>query len=279
LDRDGDPTLDRSPATERELISTCQGIAMGVLTLDLAFFLLATFAAALVAGLAGFAFGLVAAAVWLHILTPVQTASLIIAFGLIVQGVAVWKLRRALQWTRLWPFLVGGVLGVPLGVAVLGWANPDYMRASVGVLLIVYSIHGLARTAVKPLVAGGARADAGVGLLNGILGGATGLAGIIVTIWCGLRGWPKDVQRTVFQPVGVAVFAMSALWLGASGAVNADTIRLFLIGVPVLLAGTWLGLRLYGRVDDAGFRKIVLPCCWRQVFSLRQTGLVQWSTR
>jgi len=62
---------------------------------------------------------------------------------------------------------------------------------------------------MKPIVAG-ARADAGVGLLNGILGGATGLAGIIVTIWCGLRGWPKDVQRTVFQPVGVSVFAVSA---------------------------------------------------------------------
>jgi uncharacterized protein len=148
---------------------------MGVLTFDLAFFLLATFAAALVAGLAGFAFGLVAAAVWLHVLTPVQTASLIIAFGLIVQGVAVWKLRRALQWSRLWPFLLGGLVGVPLGVAVLGFASPDYIRAGVGVLLIAYSIHGLARPAMKPIVAG-ARADAGVGLLNGILGGATGLA-------------------------------------------------------------------------------------------------------
>ena len=98
---------------------------MDAATVDLAIFLLATFAAALVAGLAGFAFGLVAAAVWLHILTPLQTASLIIAFGLIVQGVAVWKLRRALQWSRLWPFLLGGALGVPAGVAVLGWANPD----------------------------------------------------------------------------------------------------------------------------------------------------------
>jgi uncharacterized protein len=202
---------------------------MGVLTFDLAFFLLATFAAALVAGLAGFAFGLVAAAVWLHVLTPVQTASLIIAFGLIVQGIAVWKLRRALQWRRLWPFLLGGLVGVPLGVALLGLANPDYMRAGVGVLLIAYSVHGLARPAMKP-VAAGARTDAGVGLLNGILGGATGLAGIIVTIWCGLRGWPKDVQRTVFQPVGVSVFAMSALWLGASGAVGLDTLRLFATG-------------------------------------------------
>jgi len=255
---------------------------MGVLTFDLSFFLLATFAAALVAGLAGFAFGLVAAAVWLHVLTPVQTATLIIAFGLIVQGVAVWKLRRALQWRRLWPFLLGGLLGVPLGVAVLGFANPDYIRAGVGVLLIAYSIHGLARRTMKPIVAG-APADAGVGLLNGILGGATGLAGIIVTIWCGLRGWPKDVQRTVFQPVGVSVFAMSALWLSGSGAVGIDTLRLFVIGLPILLAGTWLGLKLYGRVDDAGFRKIVLTLLLVSgialLFSLRQTDLLHWGTR
>jgi uncharacterized protein len=147
---------------------------MDVLPFDLAFFLLATFAAALVVGLAGFAFGLVAAALWLHILTPVQTASLIIAFGLIVQGVAVWKLRRALQWARLWPFLLGALLGVPLGVALLGWANPDYMRAGVGILLIAYSIHGLARPMMKPIVAG-ARADAGVACLTGFSAGRPGL--------------------------------------------------------------------------------------------------------
>jgi uncharacterized membrane protein YfcA len=150
------------------------------------------------------------------------------------------------------------VLGVPLGVALLSYANPDHMRAGIGTLLIVYSIYALARPKLQPVLAGGASADAGVGLLNGILGGATGLAGIIVTIWCGLRGWPKDVQRTVFQPTGVAIFAMSAIVLGVNGAVNADTVRLFLIGLPVLLAGTWLGLRLYGRVDEAGFRKLVL---------------------
>ena len=101
-------------------------------------------------------------------------------------------------------------------------------------------------------------------------------------MWCGLRGWPKDQQRTVFQPVGVAVFAMSALWLGANGAVGIDTLRLFAIGLPILLAGTWLGLRLYGRVDDAGFRRIVLALLFASgvalIFSLRQTDL-QWGTR
>ncbi|KRQ98511.1 permease [Bradyrhizobium jicamae] len=227
-------------------------------TLELTLFLLATFAGALVAGLSGFAFGLIASAIWLYILTPLQTATLIIAFGLIVQGYSVWKLRGALDWRRLWPFMAGAALGVPVGVSVLTLANPAHVRAGVGAFLMLYSLYALLRPAIAPVKAGGAAADAGVGFLNGVLGGITGLAGILVTIWCGLRGWPKDVQRTVFQPVAVAIFLMSALWIGAKGAIAPDTMKLFLIGLPALFAGTWAGLKLYGRLDEASFRKVVL---------------------
>jgi uncharacterized protein len=231
---------------------------MDATIINLAIYLTATFAAALVTGVAGFAFGLVAAAVWLHILTPIQTATLIIAFGLVVQGISVWKLRHALRWRRLWPFLLGAALGVPLGVAILDWSLPEHVRITVGAVLVLYSVYSLARPAMKPVKRGGAMADAGVGFLNGILGGLTGLAGILTTIWCGIRGWPKDEQRAVFQPIGVAIFIMSGLWLGVSGAISLDTVWFFVIGLPVLLAGTWLGLKLYGHLDEAGFRKVVL---------------------
>jgi len=225
---------------------------------NLSIYLAATFAAALITGIAGFAFGLVAAAVWLHILTPLQTATLIIAFGLVVQGISVWKLRRALRWSRLWPFLLGAALGVPLGVAILGWARPDHIRVAVGVLLVLFCAYSLARPSIKPLTSAGATADAGVGFLNGVLGGLTGLAGILTTIWSGMRGWGKDEQRAVFQPVGVAIFAMSGLWLGVKESISSETVWFFVLGLPVLLAGTWLGLKLYGHLDEASFRKVVL---------------------
>jgi uncharacterized membrane protein YfcA len=183
---------------------------------------------------------------------------LIIAYGLIIQGYAVFKLRRALDWRRLWPFLAGAAFGVPVGVAVLDWANPAHVRAATGIFLIVYSLYALARPALKPTSAGGAPADAGVGFLNGVVGGITGLAGILATVWCGVRGWPKDQQRAVFQPVAVATFVMCAAWLGVRGALSVDILRLFLLGLPALLAGTWLGLKLYGRLDEATFRKVVL---------------------
>lgn len=224
----------------------------------LALFLIATFAGALVAGLSGFAFGLVAASIWLFILTPAQTAALIIAFGLIVQGYSVWKLRHALDWRALVPFVIGAAIGVPVGVYVLTWANPAHVRAGIGVFLILFSLYSLFRPAMKPITAGGQGADAGVGFLNGVLAGITGLAGILVTIWCGLRGWPKDKQRTIFQPVAVAIFLMSAVWFGAKGVFTAEIGWLFLLGLPALLAGTWLGMKLYGKLDEAMFRKVVL---------------------
>ena len=54
------------------------------------------------------------------------------------------------------------------------------------------------------------------------------------------------------------MFLMTGLWLGGMGLVRADTLRLFVIGLPLLLAGTWVGLRLYTRLDEVGFRKVVL---------------------
>src|SRR5688572_6055548 len=75
------------------------------MTLELVLFCVAAFAASFVAGLAGFAFGLVAMAIWLHILTPVETAILITGYALIVQGYAVWKLRSALKPRRLLPLV------------------------------------------------------------------------------------------------------------------------------------------------------------------------------
>ena len=226
--------------------------------LDLTLFLLATFLAALVAGMAGFAFGLVAAAIWLHVLTPLQTTTLIVAFGLIVQGYSVWKLRRALKIQRLLPFLIGGAIGLPAGVELLRWASADALRVAIGVFLIVFSLYSLARPQFRPISAGGQLADGGVGVLSGILGGATGFGGILPTIWSNIRGWPKDEQRAVFQPTGVAIFLGTALCLGGTGTVTSDTVRLFFIGLPALLFGSWLGLRLYGRLDEAGFRRVVL---------------------
>jgi uncharacterized protein len=224
----------------------------------LAIFFIGTFTAAFVTGVAGFAFGLVAAAIWLHALTPTEATSLIAGYALLVQAYAVWKLRHSLEVRRLVPFVTGSALGVPVGIAVLKWVPSARLRVMVGILLILFSLYSLLRPKLPPIKDAGRVADVGVGLFNGVIGGATGLAGILVVIWSGLRGWPSDEQRAVFQPTGVATFLMTILALGGAGIITPAMVRLFLIGLPALAIGTWLGWKLYGRLDEASFRKVVL---------------------
>lgn len=224
---------------------------------SLALYLVATFLGGVTNGVAGFALGLVVSGVWLHIISPAQTAILIAGYGLVAQGYGIWRLKHALEWRKTTPFVVGGAIGVPIGAFLITYVNPDYMRTGIGALLVVYSLYGLARPVFKPLNAG-APADVGVGVLNGLLGGLTGLAGVVVAVWCQMQGWPKDAQRTVFQPTLFVVLAMSAASLAVAGAANAETGKLYLLGLPVLVAGMWCGWKLYGKLDDQAFRKVIL---------------------
>ena len=224
----------------------------------LALYIAATFFGGFTSGLTGFAAGLVVSGVWLHVITPLQTAVLIAAYGVVNQAYGIWKVRHALRWPRILPFVVGGAAGVPVGAYLLTYVDPAHLRVGIGVLLIVYGAYNLARPPLKP-VDSNPPSDAAVGFLNGLLGGLTGLGGVISTIWVQLGGGPKDAQRAVFQPVLFLTMVMTTLTFAASGYLfEVHILRLFLLGLPALLLGLWVGVMAYGKLDDAAFRKAIL---------------------
>lgn len=225
--------------------------------LTLAFFLAAAYFGGLVTGVSGFAMGLVVSGVWLHIIAPDQNALLIVLCGLVTQGTGIWRIRHAIDWRRLLPFIIGGAAGVPAGTALLTMVDPGTFRVTMGVLLVLFSLYSLLRPAFKQ-VQGNVPAELGVGVVNGLIGGLTGLGGIAVTIWTQLRGGPKDAQRAIFQPVLFATFAMTAISLAVARAYTVETMKLYALALPALVAGLWCGLKLYDRLDDAAFRRMIL---------------------
>ena len=195
--------------------------------LRLGLFLAAAFFGGLTSGLSGFAMGLVVSGVWLHIIAPEQNAPLIVFCGLVTQGSGIWRVRHAIDWRRCCPFIIGGAIGVPAGTALLTTVDRALFASAIGCLLVIYSLYSLIRPALKP-GQGGVPADVGVGGANGLIGGLTGLGGIAVTVWCQLRGGPKDAQRAIFQPVMFATFVMSAISFGFAGAFTVETFKLYL---------------------------------------------------
>ena len=225
--------------------------------LVLGLFVAAAFAGGFVSGFSGFAMGLVVSGVWLHIITPLQTAALIAGYGLLTQGYGILKLRQALNWQSIWPLVLGTTIGIPIGVILLNHINPTYLRFGVGVLLVLYTIYGLAKPAVKPMKIG-VVPDIGIGIVNELVGGLTGLGGVVSTISCQWRGWTRDAQRAVFQPVLFAAFVVISISMGITGAITSETLKLYALGFPFMIAGLWSGFKLYGTIDDETFRKAVL---------------------
>jgi len=223
----------------------------------LAFFLIATYFGGLTSGLSGFAMGLVVSGVWLHLVSPQQNALLIVLCGLVTQGSGIWRVRHAISWRAVAPYIIGGAIGIPAGIVLLTSVNPDTLRLAIGVLLLAYSLHSLIRPTFKPSKAN-FPANLGVGVINGLISGLTGLGGVAVTVWCQLRGGKKDELRAIFQPVLFATFVMTTVSFAIAGAFTIETIKLYALALPVLIAGIWSGIGLYGKLDDAAFHKVIL---------------------
>ena len=98
-----------------------------------------------------------------------------------------------------------------------------------------------------------------IGFVNGVLGGLTGLAGPIVVIWCQLTGVPRHAQRAIFQPVILAVFAMTALGLGIGGAITAEVVKLFALGAGARCRPeSGSGCISMAGSTKPGFRRVIL---------------------
>jgi uncharacterized protein len=222
----------------------------------LGFVWLGAFLGAFAVGTAGFAFALAATALWLHVLDPLRATLLVAACGTLLHIGLIWRIRHTIEPRRVSPFVVSGLLGVPIGVYVLTRTDPQAIKIALGAFMIAYGVYALATPRLPLVTAGGRAADAAVGFVAGILGGIGGYSGVLPTIWTQLRGWPKVVARGVYQPF---ILVMQVATLLAAGFVTFDLSALALIGaaLPALLAGAWLGWLAYGRLDERRFRQVL----------------------
>lgn len=234
---------------------------------SLALFLVAAFLGGMTTGLSGFAMGLVVSGIWLHLITPSQNALLIVLCGIVTQGLGIWRVRGAINWKAVIPFIVGSATGVAVGTVLLTTVDQNIVRLTIGVLLIIFSAYSLARPKIAT-PSGGLPVEVGVGLVNGVIGGLTGLGGIAMTVWSQLRGGNKDAQRAIFQPVMFATFLISAIAFGFAGSYTVETMKLYALALPALVIGVGCGIWLYGKLDDAAFRRVVLVLLFGSGLSL-----------
>lgn len=214
--------------------------------------------AGFVQGLSGFAFSMVAMSFWAWTLEPHLAAAMAVFGGLSGQLLAAFTVRRKIDLKVLLPFLAGGLAGIPLGTWLLPHLDAQVFKATLGTFLILWCPLMLFYERMPPITRGGRFADALVGAVGGILGGLGGFTGAVPSLWCTLRGFDKDTQRTVIQNFNLAALAVTMAAYIASGVVTSSMLPMFGVVAVAMTIPVLLGTRVYIGISGAAFRRIVL---------------------
>ncbi len=214
--------------------------------------------AGLIQGISGFAFSMIAMSIWVWGIEP-QVATIMAVFGgLTGQILTAFTVRRGMRLAVLLPFLLGALVGVPLGVLVLPYLNPAMFKLTLGGILVICCPAMLMAQSIPKITVGGRFADAIAGMIGGIMGGIGGFTGAIPSLWCTLRGFDKDLQRTTIQNFNLSALAVTMGAYLYTGAVTREMLPMFAVVAPALLLPSLLGARIYTGLSDAAFRRIVL---------------------
>lgn len=235
--------------------------------------------AGFVQGLTGFGFSLVALSVWAWALEPRLAAVMAVFGGLTGQVMAAATVRRGFDFKRLLPFAVGGLLGVPVGILILPHLDMPVFKAILGLLLTAWCPAMLVSGKLPRITWGGRGADGAVGWLGGILGGLGGFTGLLPTLWCTLRGLPKDVQRALIQNLNLMVLALTMVAYLVSGLVTRDTWPYLLVVAPAMLIPAFVGTRVYTGISELTFRRVVLGLLTASGLAMLGSAIPELSAR
>lgn len=223
------------------------------------------FLAGLLSGLSGFAFSAVAACV-LWVLPPLQAIPLLMLLSTCNQLISAGSLRKEIvllptsERDGALPFILGGLAGVPAGLALLKGLPCTGFAAALGAFLIAYSVLMLCKPASLRISLSGWRPAMLVGAAGGVVGGFSGFPGSMPVVYLGLRGVGKTEMRGVVQPyiLTLQLVSLAILALTDSSIFNATFWALGCVTLPAALLGTFTGIALYRRLSDVNFRRAVL---------------------
>jgi uncharacterized protein len=191
------------------------------------------------------------------VMPPAKAAALLIVPSFVTN---IWQLAAGSNFgrlaRRLWPMLVGVVLGSLAGTGLLTGGHAGQAAVGLGLLLMLYA--GMGLTSVRFSVAPAAEWWLGplVGASTGLLTAATGVFAIPAVPYLGALGLEKD---ELIQALGLS-FTVSTIALAAAlaggGAFDLGNIGASTAALAPALLGMAAGGMARGRFSERTFRRI-----------------------
>jgi uncharacterized protein len=205
----------------------------------------------------------------------VETAVVVMTIpGIVTNTWLLWNYREHFSSTRDLPvLLLTGVGGVAAGTVLLDNLNENALSLILAAMIGIYAIVFLSHPGLRLPPALTRVTSAPVGLAAGVLQGATGISGPLLSTY--LHGYRLEKQvyvlaiTTLFQVFAIA----QAVTLAAVGLYTRNTLALSALALIPIMALLPIGARFTGRLTRRRFDLVVLGLLLASAGKLVYDGL------
>lgn len=205
----------------------------------------------------------------------VESAVVIMAIpGVVTNSWLLWSHRDHYHRTRDLPVLLAtGIAGAVAGTFLLRALDEDILALVLAGLILIYVTTFFARPGLRLSEAFTRKTSPPVGLAAGVLQGATGISGPIISTYVHSFRLDKEVYvlsiTTVFQ-----VFAIvQALTLAVIGLYTEDRLLLSFLALIPIMAALPLGTRFTSRLSRRTFDRLIIVMLLASAMKLIYDGL------
>ncbi|MCP4216442.1 MAG: sulfite exporter TauE/SafE family protein [bacterium] len=213
----------------------------------------------LVQGSSGFGFGLFAIPLLLFFGFDLASTVTMVIIGSAIQKVtAVHYLKDELDWKAMIPFMIAGFAALPLGIyamfKVSGMAQSPVKGIIGGLVLVMLLLRWLGSIKSRETVPKVWSYVAG--FFSGLLNGFANIGGPPLVLWILAHQWSnKKMRATAIAFALIFVPIQLPLMLLAFGKVIVTPMLNILLLTPIVLLGTWLGLKIGEKISKEHLKR------------------------
>lgn len=223
---------------------------------DIALAIVSSFLAAFVFSTVGFGIGMTSTPMLLFVFDPQTVVVVVNTVSLVLFVLIIIQTRSSLPIRQITPISISGVLGVPLGIFVLDWANASILRLGITILIIFLTL-AVAINRQSPILD---RKFAGifVGFIVGILITSTGVGAIFLVLFLLARNWSKNAMRGGLSLYFLFLEGTAVLSYLITGMMTFERIVLISISIIPALMGFGLASLVVSRMNEDMFQRAVI---------------------
>lgn len=218
-------------------------------------YLSTVFVAAIVRGYSGFGFSTILMIGAMPFLPPAQLVPLSIALEILASASQAPRILPAINRRYLSVLLVASLVGAPVGVYILTSVADEHLRMSVYVIVLFTTLL-LLIWKPKPLNPSSGYLFA-AGFVAGAVNGATALSGLVLALFFTASTVSSQTMRATMISYLFFTDVITGGLLIAANQYDVQAGLRFLVAIPILLAGVWLGSRRFFATPSKSFKNVV----------------------